>query len=72
MKNKLNQPENETPEEKAKRLGVNLIPETQPWPIPTGHNPIVAVCGKCGREIKEVDFYACGSDNCPTQSKVMM
>jgi len=65
MKNNLNQPENETPEEKAKRIGVPLIPEkTIP---PPSDNPTIAVCGKCGRELKKLEFYFCQKNNCPTQ-----
>lgn len=63
-----NQPDNETPEEKAKRLGVRFIP-----PLPEkedkGPNDTVAICGQCGREVKKVEHYSCQKGNCPIQIK---
>jgi hypothetical protein len=53
----------ETPEDKAKRIGVPVIP-VNPH-IPTGPNPTVSVCGKCGMEIKQVMHYVCNIPDCP-------
>lgn len=55
----------ETLAEKAERLGVPVIPAT---PAPT-FNDTVAVCGKCGLELKGVMSYACGHYDCPTTTK---
>lgn len=60
----------ETPEEKAKRLGVNLIPKrvdipADEKPVHPGANPTVAVCGECGIELKKVMMYCCNRQNCP-------
>lgn len=58
-----------TPEEKAKQLGVPVIPplpNVTPDPSP---NPTVAVCGKCGIELKQVMHFACPHSDCPCQLK---
>jgi len=54
----------ETPEEKARRLGVPLIPRI--IPIQTDPNPVVSVCGQCGLELRTVMGYYCTRSNCPT------
>ena len=58
-----------TPSEKAKKLGVPLIP---PLPIPkpqagmpTEPNPIVSVCGECGIECRKMMWYSCQKPHCP-------
>lgn len=53
----------ETPAGKAQRLGVPLIPEIKPYPK---NNDTVAVCGKCGLEIKHIMCYSCPNADCPT------
>lgn len=58
---------NETPEEKAKRLGVRLIPKVEP--PQNDPNPIVAVCGECGECIRKIMQYTCPKNNCPTFPK---
>lgn len=53
-------------EEKAKRLGVPIIPKRppiRPW-IPG--NEVTAICGECGLELKHMMMYACRHANCPT------
>lgn len=56
----------ETPEEKAKRLGVPLIPIWhKPFTLPIDGNRTVSVCGECGLEIKQVMGYCCPNVNCP-------
>lgn len=53
----------ETPEEKARKYGVPLIPRIKP--IPTQTDPI-AICGECGLEIPRGAFgYCCPQPNCP-------
>lgn len=53
----------ETPEEKVKRLGVPLIPTIKPYPK---NDDVVAVCGKCGIELRNVMCYSCPNADCPT------
>jgi len=56
----------ESPEEKARRLGVPLIKK---WPIAKqaiDPNPIVSVCGECGLEIRVVMGFYCARSGCPT------
>jgi len=54
----------ETPEEKARRLGVPLIPKRPVLPMKV----IAAVCGECGREVPHMDMYACPRENCPLKT----
>jgi len=61
-----NQPA-ETPEEKARRLRVPLVPRRViNVPPPYDPNPTVAVCGECGIELKRVMGFVCTKPNCPT------
>ncbi len=55
----------ETPEEKAKRLGVRLIPMHPKTSPLTPFNPVFAVCGKCGLELTMVMGYVCPHGDCP-------
>lgn len=60
--------QSETPAEKAKRIGVPLVPRRpKNLPVPKGDptNPTISICGECGIEIKVVMHYACGIPNCP-------
>lgn len=60
----------EPPEEKAKRLGVRLIPPLKKEEnIPININPTVAICGECGVEWKKIMHYSCNRNNCPMQTK---
>lgn len=48
-------------------LGVPVIPK-----LPQNsfdHNPVVAICGECGRDIRRCEAYLCGHGNCPVQPK---
>lgn len=61
---------NETPQEKARRIGVPVIPklpESQPSIEP---NPVVAICGECNREVRQIEGYCCGNPRCPLQSHI--
>ena len=54
----------ETPAEKAKRIGVPLIP-ARPILAPVDLNPIVSVCGACGTELRRVMGFVCSRTDCP-------
>lgn len=56
---------NETPEQKAQRLGVPLIPKRAPI-LPHPLYDTVSVCGECGREMKMIENFVCSRTNCPT------
>ena len=64
----LNKEKTLTPEQKAKDLGVPLIPKK--LPIDQEQNPVVAVCGECGLEIRKTTMYSCSRTNCPVQIKI--
>lgn len=58
---------NETPAEKAKRIGVPLIPKKITInPAPGNQNGAIGVCGECGIELHRVMGYVCQKTNCPT------
>lgn len=59
-----------TPEDRAKEFGVPLIPRL-PDHKPFESNPIVAVCGQCGRDVYQVEGYYCCNSRCPMQTKVI-
>lgn len=61
----------ETPTQKANRLGVPLI-RKQP---PKGYaeiNPVIAVCEECGHEIHAKEYRSCPTSQCPFGSKVTL
>ena len=53
-----------TIEDRARELGVPVI-QPLPEPRPIEINPTVAICGKCGLELKQVMGYVCSDSNCP-------
>jgi len=55
----------ETPAEKARRIGVPLIP-SPPTSVPRSPLDTIAVCGKCGLELKGIMGYCCPQSGCPT------
>jgi len=56
----------ETIEQKAERRGVPIISPENPRPWKKNlTNPVVAICGKCGLEIRSVMMYSCPYSNCP-------
>ena len=66
----------ETPEEKAKRLGVKVIPKLPPmlpkelnpkglFPDIGKLNPVVGICGECGDELHRIGNRTCFNQNCP-------
>lgn len=58
----------ETTEDKARRIGVPLIPRLPP-DRRYETNPVVSVCGECGMEIRLNSSYSCGNTRCPVQPK---
>ncbi|WP_066770021.1 hypothetical protein [Sphingobium sp. CCH11-B1] len=54
----------ETPAQKAKRIGVPLIP-ARPKPQQPAFDPVISVCGACGMEMRKVMGYACPRSDCP-------
>lgn len=61
-----------TPLEKSKKLGVPLIGGKK-WPLPViDPNPVVAVCGLCGIEIREIMHFSCQRNGCPIQVKIKL
>jgi hypothetical protein len=57
-------------DERAKRLGVPVVPKL-PMQKPYDPNPVVAICGECGRDIHMMEGYCCGRNNCPVQPRVI-
>lgn len=55
--------EPETPEERARRIGVPLVPRRPETPV--SPDPIVGVCGECGLELRRVMMYSCPNGRCP-------
>lgn len=54
-------------EERARDVGVPVIPRL---PTRVGPNPVVAICGECGRDIRRLEGYVCGVSNCPLRITV--
>lgn len=45
---------------------VPVIPALPDLPVPAqSPNPIIAVCGVCNLELRQVMHYVCGHDRCP-------
>ena len=61
----------ETPIQKANRLGVPLIPK-MPKISNLDPNPVIAVCGECGHEIRGKDMRSCPLGNCPLGGNVTL
>jgi hypothetical protein len=62
--------QNETPEERARRMGVPYVKPHPVLPIVNG-NPVVAVCGGCGRDVHYMEGYSCPKSECPIQRRVV-
>lgn len=61
------QPKNETPQQKASRLGVKVFEDIPKQPSPQNPNPIVGVCGRCNKEIRLFNNYdPCFDMDCPS------
>lgn len=54
-----------TPEQRAKYRGVPMIQRLPITVTPVETNPIVAVCGECGRDVFKVESYTCDKPRCP-------
>lgn len=61
----------ETPVQKANRLGVPLIPKKDRIPFQEP-NPVIAVCGQCGHEVRSMDHRSCPQGECPFGSNVTL
>jgi hypothetical protein len=61
----------ETFAQKANRLGVPLIPKKERVPF-RDPNPIIAVCGQCGHEVRSTEYRACPKGECPFGSSVTL
>lgn len=61
----------ESPTQKANRLGVPVIPKKIPIPIHDS-NPVIAVCGECGHELRSMDYRSCPKSQCPIGNKVIL
>lgn len=55
---------------KAEEMGVKYIPPL-PDPEPV-KNPVVAICGQCGRECYQTEMFSCPEARCPVQKKGRM
>jgi len=64
----------ESIEDKARRIGVPIIPKLpeRPEKKPIDNNPVVAICGECGRNCHVIEWYYCSKQNCPIQVKPML
>ena len=58
----------ETPEQRARRLGVPFV-APRGVQRPYEQNPVVAVCGLCGRDVYRIEGYSCSQSRCPIQPK---
>lgn len=54
----------ETPLQKANRLGVPLIPKKIPQPA-IDSNPVIGVCEQCGHAVRQMDYRSCPQNQCP-------
>jgi hypothetical protein len=62
----------ETPVQKANRLGVPLIPKKPNIPRDKDPNPVIGVCGECGHELRKVEWRSCPLGNCPMGGTVTL
>lgn len=58
--------------EKSSRTTVPVIPPLPPNVphAPVDPNPVVAICGECGIEIRQMMHYACTNCRCPCFPRV--
>lgn len=58
-----------SPEELARHLDVPLIAPlpTQKGLRPYETNPVIAICGECGRKVYKIEGYCCQNGRCPIQ-----
>lgn len=56
----------ETPQDKARRLGVKVYEEKPKDWSPQRPNPIIGVCGRCNKEIRlNMNMDMCYDSDCP-------
>lgn len=56
-------------QDEADRIGVPVIPALPEDQRAYDPNPVVAICGACGRKVHQVESYSCGKGNCPIQPR---
>jgi len=56
-------------QDEADRIGVPVIPALPGRPLDP--NPVVAICGACGRKVRQVEMYSCSKGNCPIQPRAI-
>jgi hypothetical protein len=49
---------------------VPVIPPLAPGEPDFDHDPVVAICGECNKEIRRMEFYYCMNNRCPVQHAV--
>jgi len=59
----------ETPEQRAHRLGVPFVAPLKFYGRPLDANPVIAVCGGCGRDVHRMESISCPRSGCPIQPK---
>lgn len=58
-------------QKRSRELGVPVIPKKDPLVPPTDpEQQVVAICGKCGLELKRVMLYSCNQTDCPAFTNV--
>lgn len=65
-------PSRDEAQKRADELGVPLIKPLSPAQRDISGNPVVAVCGECGREVRLIEGYSCCRDVCPIQTRPTM
>lgn len=58
-----------SPADRARELGVPLVPRRPPTDTPLDPNPVISVCGECGLEVRRVMYYSCPNTRCPVFAK---
>lgn len=59
----------ETPEQRARRLGVPFVAPLKFHGRIHDSNPVIAICGGCGRDVHRMEGYSCPLSQCPIQPK---
>ena len=57
--------------ERARKIGVPVLPPRRA-DRPAEENPVVAVCGACGIDVRKVMWMACNKAECPLSSGTVM
>lgn len=57
------------PQKSARRLGVPFVAPLKFYGRIPDSNPVIAVCGGCGRGVHRMEGYSCPLSHCPIQPK---